>query len=411
MRWGIKMKIKSNLSLLLKYIIKYKGFKFKFETLKDAFAIMPYGLNKKLAKDIDVVIQFELTGDEAQTTHLIIKNQKCEFIKGLYDNPTVTINSDSKLWLDITNGDIDATKAFLDKKYKMIGNASVMLNFDKLFDKSANIESIKDRPQDYEYKSFKPKKIKNIVVFDGGARNKKFSKTTLMVDKFVEGAKSTGAIVEEFKLSKLDIHHCDGCYMCWTKMPGECVHKDAMTELREKYRSADLVIFASPLYIFNVTGIMKHFMDRLLPILKPYMLLDEQDGHISHPDRFPELGEQGFVVFSASGFPDVDGNFDGLKGMYRAWDSHNENIHLMGEFFLTASEMLPQPVYKDRRDAVEKACFDAGVQVVNEGKINYKFMSVVSNPRVTHKNFQNLADSFWARLDGKKAYFREMIRL
>ena len=293
----------------------------------------------------------------------------------------------------------------------MIGNAFIMLDFDKLFDKSATIESIKDRVQDYEYTSFEPKKIKNIVVFDGGARNKKFSKTTLMVDKFVEGASSAGAIVEEFKLSKLDIHHCDGCYMCWTKTAGECVHKDAMTELREKYRNADLVIFASPLYIFNVTGIMKTFMDRLLPILKPYMLLDEKDGHISHPDRFPELGEQGFVVFSASGFPDVDGNFDGLKGMYRAWDSHNENTHLMGEFFLTASEMLPQPVYKDRRDTVEKACFNAGVQVVNEGKIDYKFMSAVSNPRVTHKSFQNLADSFWSRLDGKKAYFREMIKL
>jgi len=69
---------------------------------------------------------------------------------------------------------------------------------------------------------------------------------------------------------------------------------------------ADLVIFASPLYIFNVTGIMKTFMDRLLPILKPYMLIDKKDGHISHPDRYPELGEQGFVVFSAAGFPDVD---------------------------------------------------------------------------------------------------------
>jgi len=38
--------------------------------------------------------------------------------------------------------------------------------------------------------------------------------------------------------------------MCWTKIPGKCVHKDIMTELREKYRSADLVVFASPLYIF-----------------------------------------------------------------------------------------------------------------------------------------------------------------
>jgi len=31
-----------------------------------------------------------------------------------------------------------------------------------------------------------------------------------MVDSFVEGAKSEGASVNEFKLSKYDIHHCTG---------------------------------------------------------------------------------------------------------------------------------------------------------------------------------------------------------
>ena len=396
---------------LPKYFMKQANSKIKFTNLKDAFDAMPYGLNKELTKDIDVVVQFELTGDEEQISHLIIKDQKCEYIKGLHPNPTVTIKADSKLWLDITNGDIDSVKAYLDKKYEMVGDASIMLNFDKLFDSSAIVEIIKDRPKDYNYKSFEAKKIKNIVVFDGGARNKKLSKTTLMVDKFIEGAKSAGANVEEYKLSKLDIHHCDGCYMCWTKIPGQCVHKDIMTELREKYRSADLVVFASPLYIFNVTGIMKTFMDRLLPILKPYMLLDEKDGHISHPDRFPQRGEQGMVVFSASGFPDVDGNFDGLKGMYRAWDSHNQNSYLMGEFFLTAAEILSQPVYKSRRDKVEKACFDAGVQVVNDGKIDYKHMSNVSNPTISNITFQNQADNFWANLDGKKSYLKEIIKL
>ncbi|MEA1892191.1 MAG: NAD(P)H-dependent oxidoreductase [Campylobacterota bacterium] len=396
---------------LPKYFMKQPSSRIRFDNLKDAFSSMPYGLNKKLAKDIDVVVQFELTGDEAQTSHLIIKNQKCEFIKGLHSQPTVTIKADSKLWLDITNGDIDGVKSYIDKKYEMIGDASIMLNFDKLFDTSATVETIKNRPQDYEYKTLTSKKIKNIVVFDGGARNKKLSKTTLMVDKFIEGAKSAGATVEEYKLSKLDIHQCDGCYMCWTKIPGECVHKDIMTELREKYRSADLVLFASPLYIFNVTGIMKTFMDRLLPILKPYMLLDEKHAHISHPDRFPQLGEQGMVVFSASGFPDVDGNFDGLKGMYRAWASHSQNSHLMGEFFLTAAEMLPQPVYKSRKDLVEQSCFDAGKQAVNEGKIDYQYMANVSNPKVDNKTFQQLADNFWANLDGKKPYLKEIIKL
>ena len=405
------MKTKSNLWVLLKYIVEFRGFKFKFKTLDDAFKIMPYGLNKKLSKGVDAVVQFELTGDEKQISHLIIKNQKCEYKKEQHSNPTVTIKADSKLWLNIINGNVDSIKAYLDKKYEIIGDASIMLNFDKLFDRSATVETIKDKPKDYNYKSFEPNKIKNIVVFDGGIRNKKLSKTTLMVDKFVEGAKSAGANVEEYKLSKLEIHQCDGCYMCWSKTPGECVHKDIMTELREKYRNADLVIFASPLYVFNVTGIMKTFMDRLIPIVKPYMLLDEKNGFIFHPDRFPELGEQGLIVFSAGGFPDVDGNFDGLKAMYRAWVLHNQNSYLMGEFFLTAAEMLSQPIYKSRRNLVEQSCFNAGVQVVKEGKIDYQYMANVSNPKVDNKTFQNQANSFWAILDNKKSYLKEMINL
>ncbi len=393
------------------YIMKQSSSKIKFDSIKDAFSSMPYGLNKDFAKGVDVIIQFKLTGLEEQIKYLIIKNQKCEFKDGLHSNPTVSIKADSKIWLDITNGVLDGANAYINKMYIMEGDASIMLNFDKLFDTSAKKKTIKDRAQDYDYATLVSKKIKNIVVFDGGPRNKKFSKTTLMVDKFIEGAKSAGANVKEYKLSKLDIHECDGCYMCWTKIPGQCVHKDAMTELREEYRSADLVVFASPLYIFNVTGIMKTFMDRLLPIVKPYMLLDEKDGHISHPDRFPELGKQGIVVFSASGFPDIDNNFDGLKGMYRAWSSHSENAFLMGEFFLTAAEMLPQPVYKSRKVLVEKSCFDAGTQVVNEGKIDYKYMADISNPRVDNKTFQNQADNFWLSLDGKKSYLKEMVKL
>lgn len=394
------------------YISKQPSSKIKFDSVQDAFDAMPFGLNKEIAKGVDEIIQFQLTGKEEINSYFIIKNQKCKLVEGIYNDPSITIKATSDLWLDITNGEIDGSEAFLHKKYEIISDdASIMVKFSKLFDKSASIKIIEDRPQDYEYKSFKSKKIKNIVVFDGGPRSKKLSKTTLMVDKFIEGAKSAGANVEEFKLVNLDIHHCDGCFMCWTKTPGECVHKDVMTSLRDKYRKADLVVFASPIFIFNVSGIMKRFMDRLLPVVKPYMLVDEEDGHISHPDRFPECGEQGFVVFSAAGFPDIDGNFDGLIGMYRAWDKHSEHTHLMGEFLLPAAEMITQPVYKSRRDKIEQACLQAGMQVVNESTIDYKHMSAVSNADVDSDTFQKQADNFWANLDGKVSYSKGVIKI
>jgi len=380
-----------------------------FSSLAEASEAMPFGLNTKLAKGIDTVVQFELTGEEPGIAHLIIKNQKCEFIQEPHPEPNTTIKSDSTLWLEITNNTVSGDDAFINKLYTIEGDASIMLIFADLFApvNEIDVAEYEAREMNYDYKGFVPNKIKNIVVIDGGPRNSKLSKTTFMVDNFIEGAKKAGAKVEIFKLKDYEIAHCTGCYTCWTKTPGECIFKDDMTMLREKYRSADLVVFASPLYIFNVTGIMKDFMDRLLPIMKPYMLLDEQ-GHIKHPDRYPEKGEQGFVVFSAAGFPDIDHNFDGLEAMYRMWDSHNENSHLMGEFFMSAAEIVVQPVYSQRKYNIELACQQAGEQVVKEGRISKEFMQQVSFPGVSRKKFQRQADGFWATLDGKARYTSEV---
>ena len=383
-----------------------------FSSLAEATEAMPFGLNKKLSKGIDTIVQFELTGDESGIAHLVIKNQKCEFIQEPHPNPATVIKSDSKLWLDITNNVVSGDYAFINDMYEIEGDASIMLVFADLFAPVNEVDAVEYIPREmnYNYKKFQPNVIKNVVVFDGGPRNAKYSKTTFMVNNFIEGVKRAGANVETFKLKNYDIKHCTGCYTCWTKTPGECIFKDDMTMLRKKYREADLVVFASPLYIFNVTGIMKDFMDRLLPVLQPYMLMDEK-GYIKHPDRFPEKGEQGFVVFSAAGFPDIDHNFDGLQAMYRMWDSHNENTHLMGEFFMTAAEIIVQSVYSQRNNNIKIACKKAGEQIVKEGKISKEYMQLVSFPGVSKERFQSQADSFWETLDGKKRYLTEVPKI
>ena len=401
--------ILANIILPKKLMQIVSGERIVFASIKEASQAMPYGLNKELAKGIDTIVQFELTGNEPGTAHLIIKNQECKFIEGPHSNPATIIKADSKVWLDVTNNKISGDKAFINKMFEVEGDASIMLVFADLFapKNEVNIAKYEPREMNYNYKTFALNKIKKIVVFDGGPRDSKFSKTKFMVDNFIKGSKKAGAEVEYFKLKDYKIHHCSGCYTCWTKTPGECVFKDDMTVFLKKYREADLVVFASPLYIFNVTGILKDFMDRLLPVLKPYMLLDEK-GYVKHPDRFPEAGEQGFVVFSAAGFPDVEHNFDGLEGMFRMWDSHNENMYLMGEFFMTASEVIVQPVFKQRKENIEEACQKAGEQVVNKGKIDKKYMQLVSYPGTTKARFQTQADLFWETLDGKARYLKEV---
>ncbi len=390
---------------------KVGGEQIKFKTIKDLFTSMPFGLNKEKAKDVNTVVQFYLTGKEPTIGYLIISNQECSYDDGEHPNPKTVIRCDSELWLNISNNDISGDKAFINNEYEIEGDATIMLKFAEMFappTKSKNKK--KPKPIIYDYKTFAPNKIKSIVVFDGGYRSNKHSKTSFMVNHFIDGTKEAGAQVEYFKLKDYNIKECTGCYTCWTKTPGECIFKDDMTMFRKKYREADLVIFASPLYIFNVTGILKTFMDRLLPILKPYMLLNEQ-GNTMHPDRFPEAGEQGFVVFSASGFPDIKHNFDGLTGMFRAWNSHNENTHLMGEFYMPASEMIVQPVYESRKELIKDLCIKAGKQIIEKGRVDKIIMETIQDPTVSKEIFRQQADAFWESLDGKKAYMANVPKI
>jgi len=242
------------------------------------------------------------------------------------------VHSDSELWLGISNQKISGEKAFLNQEYTVEADVTILLKFDQLFSLEVDEEQAKlpAYTTDFDYHAFEPGYIKNIVVCDGGPRNSKFSKTLIRVNHFCAGALSAGANVEHIKLKDKNIHPCTGCYTCWTQTPGKCIFDDDMEDLRYKFRMADLLVFASTLYVFSVTGIMKNILDGIVPNIMPYMQLN--DGITRHPHRFEDQKQQGFVVFSAAGFPEVAGNFDGLKAMFRCFHNHSEKSFLMGEF-------------------------------------------------------------------------------
>jgi putative NADPH-quinone reductase/putative sterol carrier protein len=391
---------------------KVKGNQLHFSSIKELFQAMPYGLNAKKAEGLDELIQFKLSGKEPTTGYLTIKNKECSYKEGIAKNPKTTIISDSELWLKISNNEVSGDTAFMNKEYLVEGDASILLNLNNLFSASEG-EPMQEKPQPvnttFNYMAFEPKRIKKVIVFDGGPRNEKLSKTTFMVNNFCKGLQEAGAEIEFIKLKNKKINPCSGCYQCWTLTPGECIYKDDMTELRIKLRKADLVIYSSPLYIFNVTGIMKNFLDRLLPNMKPYMLI--KNGQTQHPHRYEEDKTQGFVVFSASGFPEVENNFDGLKSSFRCFSNHMEKASLMGEFFLPAAEVIVHPVYKKKKDKIAEICETAGKQIVNDGKIDVELMISLSNTGTSKKTFQSQANNFWKTLDGKKSYLKEVPNL
>lgn len=102
---------------------------------------------------------------------------------------------------------------------------------------------------------------KNILILNGAAR--KNGNTAKLAKAFSEGAQSSGHHVQEFYLDNMDIHSCKGCLHAGHDSKSPCSQKDDMNKIYSAFSECDVVVFASPVYFWTITGILKTVADRL----------------------------------------------------------------------------------------------------------------------------------------------------
>ena len=105
-----------------------------------------------------------------------------------------------------------------------------------------------------------------IAVLNGSPRKEN---TSAMVDAFAEGARSAGHEVEILHVGKMKIAGCLACEYCHGKGEGKCVQKDDMEKVIPAYAESDMVVFASPIYYFDVTAQLSAAIQRMYCIGKP----------------------------------------------------------------------------------------------------------------------------------------------
>ncbi len=82
--------------------------------------------------------------------------------------------------------------------------------------------------------------------------------------RFLQNLQSLGNVeYEVVRLSEYNIGTCKGCRICFDKGEEFCPFRDDRDKLVEKINDSDGVIFASPNYSFQVSSMMKVFIDRL----------------------------------------------------------------------------------------------------------------------------------------------------
>ena len=102
---------------------------------------------------------------------------------------------------------------------------------------------------------------KKVIIISSTPR--KNGNSQILCEEFARGARENGNEVELISLRENKIDYCIACYAC--RNTKKCFQNDGMNEILEKMINADVLVFATPIYYYDVAGQLKTFIDRTLP--------------------------------------------------------------------------------------------------------------------------------------------------
>lgn len=205
----------------------------------------------------------------------------------------------------------------------------------------------------------------NVLALNGSPRIAA-SSTFHILDPLLEGMREAGAATKLIHVRRLRLEPCIGCFGCWIHTPGRCIHEDGMAEAIRAYNDADLVIFGTPLYHGSMSGLLKTFLDRLLPRYEPWLIPHPSvEGMTGHPRRW--AGPKRMVLVSGCGFPEIE-NFDALVHTFRHIARLN-GLEIVAEILRPYAEPLSRPELQDLLAPYYLRVREAGTELVVRGGI------------------------------------------
>ena len=103
--------------------------------------------------------------------------------------------------------------------------------------------------------------MKKIVIISSTPREN--GNSHILCEEFKKGAEKSGNEVELISLREKNIKYCIACEKC--QKTGRCFRRDDMPKILDDIIEADVLVFASPIYFYNISGQLKTFIDRTLP--------------------------------------------------------------------------------------------------------------------------------------------------
>ena len=134
---------------------------------------------------------------------------------------------------------------------------------------------------------------KQVLVLAGSPR--KGGNSDILCDALIRGAQEAGHSTEKVYVQDLGIRPCRACYGCHNT--GRCVQQDDMAALLNAMIAADVIVLATPVYFYSMSGQLKTLIDRTLP-------------------RYTEIKNKGFIFIATAAAREkaMERTIDGLRG-------------------------------------------------------------------------------------------------
>ena len=199
--------------------------------------------------------------------------------------------------------------------------------------------------------------------------------------------------ITEFFLPRDFGEFCAGCTNCFTVSETTCPHYSQLEPITKAIDEADVIIMASPVYVFHATGAMKNLLDHY--------------GYrwMAHRPEEKMFGKQAVVISTAAGMGTKSTNKDIADSMFY-WGTGKTY-----EYGIAVRETSYDRVSDKRKQKIEKKISQIAAKIAKKvGKVKpgIKTKAMFNIMRMTQKNGWNKADvDYWKEkgwLDKKRPW-------
>lgn len=149
---------------------------------------------------------------------------------------------------------------------------------------------------------------KKVVIISSSPR--KNGNSDILAKEFARGAADAGNSVDIIELRDMDLRFCRGCLYCQSH--DRCVIDDSVRETLPEVQNADVLVFATPVYYYCVSGQLKTYLDRLNPLF-------------SRENAFKEV----YIIATCA--DEEQSAFDGTVKAVEGWVDCFEGVSIAGK--------------------------------------------------------------------------------